>query len=385
MAPRPTKTNPAMIAWAIDESGYDIPTLAGKLDDVGVSESTVEKWISGSLTPTRGQLTKLTKVLKRQRAVLYMQEPPRSEGPQLELRRAAGDSERSLTPEERVLVRKAISRQEFVAWLLRNNAPITLPQANEDFEPSRAAASLRSWLKMRASDRKGWNSDGEAYRAWKHRVEGHGILVMELRLGAEGIRGFSVSDSQAPLVAVNTAYTVPARLFTLLHELAHLMLKSSSSCLSDASGFNRSTESWCDRVAGACLLPLEELLHLVQTRGSSKTIEFVREIASEFRSSLRAAAIALGEIDVGFRDLYRSIRQPIHKADTDQPKRTGGRGQQRPERRFREVGLVVSNAVVDAVESGEISELEARRALKLDGYELDVLGGLVRQVDAPLA
>ena len=384
MPAQSTRTNPDVIAWAIEDSGYDVPTLAEKLESAGVTESIVRDWISGIATPTRGQLTKLARVLRRQRAVFYMKEPPQSVGPQLDLRRAAGDSERPLTPEERFLVRKAVSRQEYVAWLLRDSAPISLPPASEHVEPAAVAARIRSWMGMRSSDRSDWRSDLEAYRAWKRRVEAHGILVMELRFGANGIRGFSVSDNHAPLIAVNTAYTVPARLFTLLHELAHIVLKSSSSCLPDAYSFDQVTERWCDRVAGACLLPREELLDFQRVRGGSKTIEFVREVANEFRCSLRAAVIALSEVDVGFRELYSSIRQPIRKADTDKPRRRGGGGQRRPERRFGEVGLVASKAVVDAMESGEIGELEARRALNLDGYELDVLGGLVRQVDAPL-
>ena len=385
MAAQPTKTNPALIAWAIDESGYGVPILAEKLESVGVTASAIEEWIAGMSTPTRGQLTKLAQVLKRQRAMFYMKEPPKSAGPQLELRRAAGDSERPLNPDERVLVRKAISRQEFTSWLLRESTPIAFPRASVDAEPSIAAAGLRSWLGVKSSDRNSWKSDVEAYRAWKRRVERRGILVMELRLGPDGIRGFSVDDEQAPLIAVNTAYTVPARLFTLLHEAAHLMLKNSSSCLADSSSSDQGTERWCDRVAGACLLPREELLQLMRGPTGNKTIEFVREVANEFRTSLRAAAIALAELDGGFRDLYVSIRQPIRRADTDKPRRGGGGGQRRPERRLGEVGLVASKAVVNAVESGEIGELEARRALNLDGYELDVLGGLVRQVDAPLA
>ena len=50
----------------------------------------------------------------------------------------------------------------------------------------------------------------------------------------------------------------------------------------------------------------------------------------------------------------------------------------RSERRLRESGVVASRAILDAWHDQRINELEARRALNLDGYELDVLGGLLR-------
>ena len=70
-------------------------------------------------------------------------------------------------------------------------------------------------------------------------------------------RGFAISHPLAPLVFINSADAPAARLFTLLHELAHLWVGSSG--ISNASpatpGNVRREEVFCNAVAGEFLAP----------------------------------------------------------------------------------------------------------------------------------
>ena len=81
---------------------------------------------------------------------------------------------------------------------------------------------------------------------------------MELQLGSDGLRGFALADEYAPLVAVNTHENIEARVFTLLHEVAHLASDTAKACLGIALDADR-TERWCDEVASAAVLPRDTL------------------------------------------------------------------------------------------------------------------------------
>ncbi len=373
-----TKTNPALIAWAIDASGYDIPTLAEKLSGVGVTELLIEDWIASNTTPTRGQLTKLAEVLKRQKAMFYMKSPPLESGPSVELRTASGARTRPLGPEERVQVREAMSLQTLASWLVREGPECSLPLVERLSDVDHAASLITEWLQVSRSDRGAWRNDREAFRGWKTLLEDAGVLVMELQLGKDGLRGFSIFDRFTPLVAVNTAENASARTFTLMHETAHLSAHTSASCLSATAEADDDLERWCDRVAGEVLIPPSALANLVATRPNLSGLDLARMVATEFRTSLRAAAVALARLDERFNSLYLLVEQTYPTADREKTPARGRGGTTRCERRLRESGVVASRVVIDAWRNREINELDARRALNLDGYELDVLDGLLR-------
>jgi len=90
-----------------------------------------------------------------------------------------------------------------------------------------------------------------------------GILVMRSgivgsnthrKLDVGEFRGFAVSDKFAPVVFINIADAPAARLFTLLHELAHIWI-GSSGISSVAPSSHRQEEAYCNAVAGEFLVP----------------------------------------------------------------------------------------------------------------------------------
>ena len=67
-------------------------------------------------------------------------------------------------------------------------------------------------------------------------------------------RGFALADPTAPLIFINGKDTKAAQMFTLAHELAHLLLGSSG--VSDVEAVeigDQETERWCNRVG--CRFP----------------------------------------------------------------------------------------------------------------------------------
>jgi Zn-dependent peptidase ImmA (M78 family) len=237
-------------------------------------------------------------------------------------------------------------------------------------EPEHFAAELRSWSGVEIEVQRDWKSDREAYLAWKSSLELRDVMAMEISMGKRGIRGFSLPSQRVPVVAVNTAANDAARSFTLWHEIAHLCLDAAASCLHPHPERAPQVERWCDEVASWVLMPRAELQRiLVQNQGLDE-IDLVLAVARRFRASLRASAIAMGDVDEQYSGLFERIdlEYPI---DTDKPAGGGGGGG-RPRARLRlaEVGVVGARAISQALAEDRVSELAARRVLKLDGQEL---------------
>ena len=362
--------NPAVLKWAIDESGYSEQDVA---DSVDVDVTTLAEWVGGDGGPTQGQFTTLAGKLRRPKSIFFLPRPPEASGLPPALRRAVGRTQRELGATEILWVRRARRLQRLLSLLERDaSAPrVAMPSRRTSDDPAGAGAELRVWLGVTVEEQLGWASPREAFEAWREAAEVQGVIVMELQLGSEGLRGFALADDFAPVVAVNTHENVQARIFTVVHELAHLMSETAKACLEVTREAER-TERWCDEVASAAVLPRNALREALEGLADTGQPDFeaVRELAERFNVSLRATAMALIRSGLGEADLYEDIEERAPAADFEKGFGRSREPRRAPRQRFTEVGPRAASSVLAAVQSGRLSELDARRHLRLDGPEL---------------
>ena len=367
--------NGAVLEWAINEAGLSTAEVSTR---IGVDPPVVDRWLSGTELPSKGELSRVASLLKRPTAIFFLPSPPPSAVPP-SLRRAAGRTERTLKPSEIQEVRRARRTQRLVSVLMRDEheAPVALPTLVLQSDEQICGAVIRDWLNVEREEQTAWPSAKEAFTAWREKIETRGVLVMQLRLGQDGLRGFSLEDAYAPLVAVNTAENLQARIFTLLHEVAHLASGTGASCL-DGGGpaIDRSAERWCDRVASAAVIPRAVLLDELNSFAihPEVTVEVVQQIAGVFSISLRATAVALIDAGAAEPELYAEIEERFPSSDYAKGFARGS-PQRAPQRRLGEVGPRAASLVLEAVAEHRLSERDARQYLRLDGAELTELAG----------
>ncbi|WP_413998063.1 helix-turn-helix domain-containing protein [Flavobacterium sp. W1B] len=122
-------------------------------------------------------------------------------------------------------------------------------------------------------------------------LEDLGIKIFEVNED-ESFAGFSCWVKNTPIIVINITNTdIPRRRFTVLHELAHLLLP-----------FNKNEkpeiiERFCDQFAGAMLLPSEILKTYIGTTNSI-TLEELKRIKSKFGISIFAILVRMLNLDI---------------------------------------------------------------------------------------
>lgn len=119
------------------------------------------------------------------------------------------------------------------------------------------------------------------------------------------VRGFAIAEKKLPVVVVNGQDGRKGRIFTLMHELAHVTLGLSAIENSFEAGDKlpapeRAIETLCNRIAAGVLMPREVMLvdALVRSKGANAawTEDEVADLAARYSVSRPAMAIRLQQI-----------------------------------------------------------------------------------------
>ena len=360
---------PSVLAWAIKESGIEPAEVARSID---VDEAQLARWVRGEERPNLTAFKKLAQVLRRPSATFLLPRPPKTHEPHVAFRHPPGVADRDLLPEERLRIREVHRVQRVVGGLLDDlgESRPALPSISMDDDPERVGGRIRDLVGATTEEQTAWLDMSAALRAWRRRFEELGVLVFLLPMGADGARGFSLWDDAAPAIVINTHWNTAARIYTLFHELAHLLTRTNSICVEttrpkrDGSDLER----WCERVAAAALMPADAVRALVDG-AKSIGIATAKRVAAHFRVSLRAAALRLINLQLAGWPLFRSI-----PASADgKAAAGGGAGRDRPRKRFDEYGRRATFTFVRAVKQDVISASEAMRYLDVGDRDLDEL------------
>lgn len=363
---------PSVLGWAISESGYDPDQIAAA---VGVPATQIEKWIGGESTPNLTQARRLANKLHRPLAVLLLPSPPKNEPIRVEFRHSLQER-REPNPSELRHLRRARRFQETLSWLVRElgiEKP-SLPPRSLDNNPSQIAGITRQSLGVSITDQKRWANPSVAFDHWRTALEHTGVVVFLFSLGKDSCRGFSLWDELAPVIAINTAWNEPARTFTLFHEMAHLITRTSSACLELGHTASRSdpVERWCERFSAHVLMPATDVQATLTEFGwrpgtHITNLSLAGKIATVYKVSLRAATIRLIDLDAATWALYDQIpRVSDHKKAGG-----GGSGRDRTQIREDQFGERTTSLLAKAVELDVLDRSQAVELLDIPDARFD--------------
>jgi Zn-dependent peptidase ImmA (M78 family) len=268
MAKSPTAlVDPSLLRWARESARLGVGDAASRLK---VDETRLQAWEDGEQSLTISQLRKLAAAYRRPVAVFFLPEPPKDFEALRDFRRLKGDKPAELSDSLQAELQRTQRLREAALDLSDSEeeaSPLFELRATIRDDVDTVAAAIRTRLGVTHDEQRSWGGPYAALREWRQAVEGLGALVVNMsKIDIEDARGFSIAEFPLPLIALNAKDTANGRVFTLMHELVHLVLHESGICdwtkEQKLEPESRAIESFCNRVAASILLP-ESLVYEV--------------------------------------------------------------------------------------------------------------------------
>jgi Zn-dependent peptidase ImmA (M78 family) len=186
------------------------------------------------------------------------------------------------------------------------------PNEDEELVGQRIRESLGlSWETQLA-----WNGPYAALNAWRAAIERQGILVFQTGdVELIEMRGTSIPHGPLPVVLLNNADAPHGRVFTLLHEFAHILLTSSGHQTSTMEGKrlpeDQVLECVSNRFAAATLMPRRQFLAEVSNHPAALAgdEEGLKRFANRIKVSPEAILRRLMALQKVPASLYRQKRR----------------------------------------------------------------------------
>jgi Zn-dependent peptidase ImmA (M78 family)/transcriptional regulator with XRE-family HTH domain len=309
---------PAMLVWARETASLSQEELA---EGIGVAVERVQAWEADEDKPSIAQLRKIAKKCKRPMSVFYLPEPPQGFQALRDFRRLAGAGARKFSSELAYEIRAAHERRlvalEVLEAIGEKSETLGLAARATD-NPETVGARVRERLGITLARQSRWGDAGKAFRAWRDAIEGAGVLVSVIggahhQIEIDEMRGFAIAERPLPMIVVNGKDRSGGRIFTLLHELAHILLGQSVIENSVEPGDalpapDRAMERFCNQVAAATLMPRDDLLAEAIVRAktplrSAWSDEEIESLARRYgvsREALLVRLVELGQIPNAF-------------------------------------------------------------------------------------
>jgi len=278
---------PAIITWARTRAGYS-------LEEATSTFKNIEAWEAGKSFPTYPQLERLADKFKIPIAVFFFPEPP-SVPPIAETFRTLPEPQLSEIPRRiRFLLRKAKALQLNLAELNQSGNPaqrlITRDLAfAPNIQTAVMARQVREYIGITLEEQRGWQGLEAALEKWRHALGSVGIFVFKDAFQVEEYSGFCLYDEEFPIIYVNNTTAKSRQIFTLFHELAHLLFHTSGiDTLGDEyipllPDDARRIEVICNRFVGEFLVP--EVAFEAAIAGHRASEQLAEELAAQFHVS----------------------------------------------------------------------------------------------------
>lgn len=220
-----------VLQWARERAGLSVDDVALMLRK---DATVIEGWERGVGAPTYSQLERIAYSLyKRPLALFFFPEPPEERDPKRFFRTLPAFELQHLSPDTLYAVREAQATQLALKELTVGVNPSerrllsdVSSLTNRSF--AALAAFVREYLTVGLDQQLQWRTADEALKAWRSKVEDSGIFVFKRSFKQKDVSGFCLRDAQFPVIVINNSTAKQRQIFSLFHELAHLLFDTES-------------------------------------------------------------------------------------------------------------------------------------------------------------
>jgi Zn-dependent peptidase ImmA (M78 family)/transcriptional regulator with XRE-family HTH domain len=310
--------SPNLLVWARKSAGYDVASAAQRL---GIDAETLEGWESGEISLTIAKLRDAAELYKRPLAVFYLPEPPKGFSVLKDFRKLPQGVSAEYSPKLRFLIRKVTDRQQWAenfrkehgAEICKFVGAITI--ANDIYAVAR---KVRQLLGVTLQEQFAWHNSELALRHWVESAEAVGLLVFQSSdVSIDEMRGFAIPNKIAPAILINSKDTRSARIFTLFHEFAHILLNAEgvSNLAIDVNSRSekQQIEIYCNKLAAEILVPKQSLVSFIQQPDNIEIDNCINNASNQYSVSREVIARRLLDLDYITQNDYEIRRKTYAK------------------------------------------------------------------------
>src|SRR5690625_336609 len=331
--------------------------------------SKLTDWLKGELQPTFKQLEEFAQATSTPLGYFFLEQPPVEEIPIPHYRTVEKDRMmRQASPDLLETLRTMQRRQDFMRdyydkYVGENLSYVRSYNGNSEKE---LTLKIRKLLNIN----KGWARNQRNYQEALNyliaQCEKKRIMVMvngivgfntHRTLNVQEFRGFVLVDKMAPLIFINGADAKSAQIFTLIHEVAHILIGSSA--IVEASPLyevDARVEQLCNIAAAEFLCPEDYFIQDWQTHYGDEG--YYKTLANNFKVSpivIGRRALGLNMISRDeFIEFYETYKKNIHENKDS----SSSRGNFYNNARVR-LGNLFSRVVLSETQSGELQYSDA--------------------------
>ena len=297
-----TIIKPNIIKWLILSHGFKEEELGEFSNRAKIKPSRLEALISEKSHPLWLEIERMSDVLHINPYLFYLKEEiDRFSNSKLlpkDYRRAyKNTSPESL--EDRVELTKAVNKvrtlqneaNELTSFLDESPNPELSSDITLNTNAEEIASKIRTESSISKEKQKSCRDEKIVFNLFRSFIESKNILVFDINFKSKITRGFSLADAYPFVIVIRHSDTASARIFTLLHEYGHLLIRQGGLCGLSFETRNNNLESWCNRFAAEFIMPkayFEEDL-----KSSPFSTKLVGHLAKEYKVSREAVLIKL--------------------------------------------------------------------------------------------
>ena len=291
------KVTPEVLRWARESAGIKTEEVAEQLELKCVTRETIQQWESGQGNLTYSQLEKLAKIYRRPVAVFFFPEPPKEPSLKGQFRSLPESYVDKIPTKIRFLIRDGMVKQMNLYELLGETNPAKrkivqgivvqdrISAKNLKAQACNLAAQAREYIGISLGKQTKCKDENEALKMWRNALEECGLWIFKNAFHQNDYCGFCLHDDQFPIIYLNSSMAKSRQIFTLFHELAHLLRRKGGVDMHTTPQLvddYEEEEVFCNAFAGAFLVPDESF-----RQHANKNIqnEKIKELAKMYKVS----------------------------------------------------------------------------------------------------
>lgn len=320
---------PNMLEWILQQ------TQNVKLSDKVAGY--LQSWVNGEKEPTFSQIEQVSKNTGIPLGYFFLKEPPKEDLSIIEYRTVDSIE---LDHPSRNLIDTLYDMKQIQNWmrdtiLSDEDAPLIFVGSLKNESSAEAFANkVRDILELDKEWYTRVKSVEESFKYLREKISSAGVIVMmngvvrnntHRVLSIDEFRAFTLVDAYAPLIFINSRDSANGKVFSLIHEFAHICIGEPSlfNAQENSSNLVSNKETLCNAVAAELLVPQEVFCELWESRISDEWERIVEYLAKTFKCS--TTVIARRAYDNDFIDLEQ-YRRVAEKAKYFSKKKNGSGG-----------------------------------------------------------